>query len=451
MTNKIKEHDYQETYDRLVSDKLFQDQSDTTSKVRSTGLKDFLNLGFPTKRKGNEEWKYTDIRPLVKEKFGSPYEIKRILKPEENSRIKEAIQSVLVGKENSNTSLIFVDGIYQPALSNISEGQSSVQVSSLVDARNESYSSVVDEYISTRSTTDASGFTAMNTAFLDQGAFIHILPKKRQDQFIQVIFVSTDLVSQSFSTPRVLIVAGDDSVSNVIESYASVGENKHFSNAVTEIIVGQGSVLNYTKTQNYNEDTYHVSTTDVEVQANARFTSMNLDIGSTLARNNLNIKMVGEGGLARINGAYVVSRSQHIDNQVVIDHVVGNNDSNELYKGILDGHSRSVFHGSIIVRKKAAGVNANQVDKNLLLSNTAEADTKPAFWVYCDDVRCGHGAACGQIDEDAIFYLMSRGVTEEQAKRILIRAFVAEVIDTVENDTLKEYLQYIVENKLDSL
>ena len=451
MTNKIKEHDYQEAYDRLVNQKLFQDQSDTTSKVRSTGLKDFLSVGFPAKRKGNEEWKYTDIRPIMNDSFESPYEAKKVVNSKEDSLIKDAIESVLVDKENPTTSLIFVDGIYKPDLSNIPAEQSSVEISNLVDARNKSYSSVIDEYISTRSTTDVSGFTAMNTAFLDQGAFIHILPKQKSDQLIQVIFLSTDLVNQSFSIPRVLIVAGNDSVSNVIESYASIGNTKHFSNSVTEIIVGQGSILNYTKTQDYNESTYHVSTTDVEVQANARFSSMNLDIGSRLARNNLNIKMVGEGGLARINGAYVVSRSQHIDNQEIIDHDVGNNDSNEIYKGILDGHSRSVFHGSIIVREKAAGVNANQVDKNLLLSNTAEADTKPAFWVYCDDVRCGHGAACGQIDEDAIFYLMSRGVTEEQAKRILIRAFVAEVIDTVENDTLKEYLQYVVENKLDHL
>ena len=170
-----------------------------------------------------------------------------------------------------------------------------------MDATNKSYSSVIDEYISTRSTTDLSGFTAMNTAFLDQGAFIHILPQHRSDQLIQVIFESTDLVSQSFSVPRVRIVAGTDSVANVIESYVSVGNSKHFSNAVTEIIVGRGSILNYTKTQDYNESTYHVSTTDVEVQANARFSSMNLDIGSGLARNNLNIKMLGEGGLARIN------------------------------------------------------------------------------------------------------------------------------------------------------
>ena len=320
-----------------------------------------------------------------------------------------------------------------------------------MDARKESYSSIIDRYISTKSVTNESGFTAMNTAFLDQGAFIHVLPKQHANEVIQIIFVSTDLVEQSFSTPRVLIVTGDDSVSSVVETYISVGENKHFSNAVTEIIVGPGSILNYTKTQNYNENTYHISTTDVEIEANARFNSMNIDVGSQLGRNNLNIKMLGEGAVSRINGAYVVTRSQHIDNQVVIDHVVGNNDSDEIYKGILDGNSRSVFHGSIIVREKAAGVNANQVDKNLLLSDTAEADTKPAFWVYCDDVRCGHGAACGQIDEDAIFYLMSRGVSEEQAKRILIRAFVAEVIDTVQDDTLKEHLQNLVETKLENL
>ena len=451
MTNLIKEKPYQDAYDRLIVDKLFLDQSDATSRVRSMGLKDFLEKGFPAKRKGNEEWKYTDIRPIINENFDSPYYANNSAKSHESVLVRQAIESALMDKTGSIVSLIFVDGIYSPDLSHVPEDQTAVQVNNLVDARKESYSSIIDRYISTKSVTNESGFTAMNTAFLDQGAFIHVLPKQHANEVIQIIFVSTDLVEQSFSTPRVLIVTGDDSVSSVVETYISVGENKHFSNAVTEIIVGPGSILNYTKTQNYNENTYHISTSDVEIEANARFNSMNIDVGSQLGRNNLNIKMLGEGAVSRINGAYVVTRSQHIDNQVVIDHVVGNNDSDEIYKGILDGNSRSVFHGSIIVREKAAGVNANQVDKNLLLSDTAEADTKPAFWVYCDDVRCGHGAACGQIDEDAIFYLMSRGVSEEQAKRILIRAFVAEVIDTVQDDTLKEHLQNLVETKLENL
>ena len=177
--------------------------------------------------------------------------------------------------------------------------------------------------------------------------------------------------------------------------------------------------------------------------------SVNIDLGGRLVRNNLNVTTAEENSSCKLNGLYMVTGSQHIDNQVIIDHAKPYTTSRELYKGILDGKSRSVFHGSIIVREGAEKVDAHQIDKNLLLSNEAEADTKPAFWIYCDDVKCGHGAACGQMDDTALFYLRSRGIDEKSARRMLTQAFISEIIECIENDTYKSHIDNIVRSMLE--
>ena len=441
---------YEDTFNRLVELDLFKDKSDWVSEIRDDALKSMIDLGFPVNRKGNEDWKYTDIRPIVREAYRSNLELKDPKNRLDDHLIEETINRVLVPESNNGSHMVFVDGQYSERYSSIDSTKDGSVIRHL-QHEDQDDKELIHNHMSRYSDYKTNVFTAMNTAFLDQGAIVNVPDKMIVDSLVQIIFITTDNDQKSFTIPRVLIVTGRDSKISVMETYVSIGKVNHFSNAVTEIIVGPGSVLNYFKNQLYNENTYYISSTDVEVNENASFQSMNLDIGADIGRNNLNIRMIGEGASAKINGAYIVSRSQHIDNQVVIDHVVGHNDSKEIYKGILDGKSRSVFHGSIIVREKAAKVNANQVDKNLLLSDEAEADTKPAFWVYCDDVLCGHGAACGQIDEDAIFYLMSRGIPEKEARNILIRAFVSEVVDTISIESVKEHVHGLISDKLNNL
>ena len=177
--------------------------------------------------------------------------------------------------------------------------------------------------------------------------------------------------------------------------------------------------------------------------------SVNIDLGGRLVRNNLNVTTAEENANCKLNGLYMVTGTQHVDNRVIIDHAKPYTTSRELYKGILDGKSRSVFHGSIIVREGAEKVDAHQIDKNLLLSNEAEADTKPAFWIYCDDVKCGHGAACGQMDDTALFYLRSRGIDENSARRMLTQAFISEIIDCIEDESYRSYIDDIVQSTLE--
>ena len=415
---------------------------DWIAEIRAEALERFQELGLPTQRRGNEEWKYTDIRPLVRQGFSAPQN-------GDGDVPLIDLQALRVGDPTWHR-ITLVDGRYSAELSASDSLPDGVIISNLaegVHAESES----VRAHLTRLADHKEQGFTALNTALAADGAII-ILPRNAMIKNpIQIIYVTTDHVRGMAAMPRTLIIAGEDSSAFIVETHISTSDDAHLTNAVTEITVGAGARINYCKIQQEGEASYNVSTTQVEVNKNATFRSMAIDVGGRLTRNNLNVIMAGEGANSDLRGAYVITRDQHVDNQVIIDHVVGHNDAYEIYKGILDGRSRSVFHGSIIVRPYAAKVNAMQVDKNLLLSNEAEADTKPAFWIYCDDVRCGHGAACGELDDDAMFYLLSRGIGEEEARMLLIRAFVSEVVDAIEEQSVHDHVAALIATKLDNL
>lgn len=435
---------YAEAFHSLKDADGFQSDPSWVLSLRESAFAKFEGLGFPTARRGNEEWKYTDVRPIARHPF------QPVVLVEGKPLDPASLKPFLFDAKNNIARLVFVDGRYVQELSSLSDLPEGVVVSDLAEAM-ATNNGLVRQHLGETADYESQGFTALNTAFVHSGAFIHVPDRVQVEKPVLVLFLASGQVDDVASHPRVLVVTGEDSKLALVERYASLSEGRHFSNAVTEIVTGQGSVVDYYKIQEYNEQTFHVATTQVEVRPNARFTSVNVDIGGDIARNNLTVIMAGERAAATLNGAYIMTRSQHVDNQVIVDHTVGHNDSKEVYKGILDGKSRSVFHGSVIVREHAAKVNANQVDKNLLLSDEAEADTKPAFWIYCDDVRCGHGAACGKIDEDAIFYLMSRGMNEETARSTLIRAFMSEVVDTIKDDSVREHVNGLVVEKLRNL
>ena len=416
------------------------------AEIRAEALDSFRELGLPITRRGNEEYKYTDIRPLVRQGF-SPLQI--IDRDSAVTAPDLDLDQLRTGSSEWHR-VVIVDGRYAPELSSTDGLPDGIAVGSLAEAVHSETDSVRAHLARLADYTEH-GFTALNTALAADGALVLIPRMTAVEQPIQVVYVSTEQTQGAASMPRTLIIAGEDSSAAIVETHVSVADDSHLTNAVTEIVVGAGANISYCKIQQESEATYNVSTTLVEVNENANFRSMAIDIGGRLTRNNLTIIMAGEGGNSDVRGAYVISRDQHVDNQVIVDHVVGHNDMNEIYKGILDGHARSVFHGSIIVRPNAAKVNAMQVDKNLLLSNDAEADTKPAFWIYCDDVRCGHGAACGNLDEDAMFYLRSRGIEEEEARMMLIRAFVSEVVDAIQEQSIHDHVAALIATKLDNL
>lgn len=411
--------------------------------IREEALESFRELGLPITRRGNEEWKYTDIRPLVRQGFAAPSF------SEDDAPAALDLEALNVGDAEWRR-VVVVDGRYSAELSALDGLPDGVVIGSLAEGVH-SNTDAVRAHLARLADYTEHGFTALNTALAADGALI-LLPRMTAiEQPIQVVYVSTERTQGTASMPRTLVIAGEDSSAAIVETHVSLSDDAHLTNAVTEIVVGAGANISYCKVQQETEATYNVSTTLVEVSENATFRAMAIDIGGRLTRNNLTIIMAGEGSNSDVRGAYIITRDQHVDNQVIVDHLVGHNDMNEIYKGILDGHARSVFHGSIIVRPDAAKVNAMQVDKNLLLSNDAEADTKPAFWIYCDDVRCGHGAACGNLDEDAMFYLRSRGIEEEEARMMLIRAFASEVVDAIQEPSIHEHVAALIADKLDNL
>ena len=409
-------------------------------RFRKAAIDSFRSLGFPTARRGNEEWKYTDVGAIAK----APFQAALVSEP---TKVEAGVLERFTFGEAGWSRLVFLDGMYAQGLSSVSSLPGGARVLNMAEAM-AAAPDLVEPHLAKYADHGANGFTALNTAFVHDGAFVHIPDGVLVDQPVHLLFLSTSGEEERASHPRVLIVAGKDSKATIVESYGGLSRGRYFTNAVTEVVVGAGARVDYYKIQRQSEKAFHITTTQVALERDSNFSSMNIDLGGGVARNNLNVIMGDEGSSCVLKGLYLVTGSQHVDNQVIVDHAKPYTTSREVYKGILDGKSRSVFHGSIVVREGAVKVNANQVDKNLLLSDQAEADTKPAFWVYCDDVKCGHGAACGQIDETALFYLRSRGLDERAARGMLTRAFAGEIIDAIENELVREHVDGLVQDML---
>ena len=406
--------------------------------LRKAALSRFRELGFPTARRGNEEWKYTDVGPIARVPVQPAASAPQLT----SSDVEQASFG-----EPHWPQLVFVNGRYDGRLSTLDSLPDGVTASNLSDAM-QSTPDLVQQHLARYADYESNAFAALNTAFVHDGAFVHIPKGVQVEDPIRLLFLTTADNEETVAHPRVLIVAGEDSRATVIESYKGISDGQYFTNAVSEVLVGAGAKMDYYKVQRQSHQAYQITTTDVALDRNGSFASVNIDMGARLTRNNLNLLTLDQDCSCTLDGFYMVNGSQHVDNQVIIDHAKPYTTSRELYKGILDGRSRSVFHGSIIVREGAVKVNANQVDKNLILSDQAEADTKPAFWIYCDDVKCGHGAACGQMDPNALFYLRSRGIDEQTAKSLLTRAFLAEVISSIGNDVFRSQIDALVQDTL---
>ena len=410
-------------------------------ELRNKAKENFRQLGFPTQRRGNEEWKYTDLAPVVKTPFEMPPSSSQEVIFEATANLKG------FGKPHWNR-LVFVNGKYEEQLSVVKDLPDNVQVVDFNKASPKDYDLII-KHLGKYSNCHKNAFNALNTAFLDNGAFISVPDDVVINDPIEILFLSDGIQKDVFIQPRILVLVGKNSKVSIVESYNGVEDTRYFNNAVTELVVGQNANLDYYKIQTQSRKSFHITNTEIVLGKDSTFSSINIDLGGKLVRNNLNLLTDEEGSSSVLNGLYLVNGTQHVDNQVIIDHAKPHTTSRELYKGILDGKSKSVFHGSIIVRKGAYKVNAHQVDKNLLLSDKAEAYTKPAFWVYCDDVLCGHGAACGQMDENALFYLRSRGIDELSAKSLLTLAFVSEVIQSIKNEHLRKEINDMVHSRLE--
>ncbi len=400
--------------------------------LRRQAFDRFSQLGFPTARKGNEAWKYTSVAPIASRTFDYDAAV-------DADGVDLASIAARAPWDESWPRLVFVNGRYSQRLSWLPSAVPGLHIANLAEAV-AGDRVVAEPYLAQLARFDDDGFTALNTAFLRDGAFIHVADGVSLGSPVHVVFVATARPEPTVSHSRCLIVAERNSRLQVVESFISLTDSAYFTNAVTEIVAGEGSSIEHHKVQLEGAAAFHVGTIEVRQAKDSAFTSTSVAAGGALARTNLTVLLDGPGSACTLNGLSFTTGSQHVDNSTSIDHIKPHTTSRQYYKGVLDGRSKAVFGGRVRVLEGAVKSDAVQADKNLILSQGAEVDTKPSLEIYTDDVKASHGATAGELDEDAMFYLMSRGIDDETARGMLVRGFATEIIDTVSIKPLHAFL-----------
>ena len=401
--------------------------------TRQAAISRFSELGFPTTR--DEDWRFTSVAPIAQSSFKLPQDGRVAL----SSREIEPFS--FPGLACSR--LVFVNGRYSPELSSIGTLPDGVTLGSLAWFLDNDPGRV-EPHLARYADYQQDAFTALNTAFLQDGVFAHIPGRTVLPEPLHLLYVSTADGDPIITHPRNLILLDEDSHATIVEDYVSLGGGMHFSNVVTEAVVGQNGVLSHYRIERENTQAFNISTLRFQQNRSSNVTSHSLLLGGALVRNNVHPVMAGEGCDCLLNGLFMAAGRQHMDNYMKVEHVSPHCNSRQFYHGILDGHSRGVFHGRIIVHKDAQKTDAKQTNRNLLLSEDAQIDTKPQLEIHADDVKCTHGATIGQIDEDAIFYLRSRGIAEESARSLLLFAFAGECLQRMKIEPIRKHLEALV-------
>jgi Fe-S cluster assembly protein SufD len=405
--------------------------------LRASAFARFSAVGFPTLR--DEDWRFTSLAPLTRTSF-------RLARGSENRfTVSDLVQWRM---EGAAARLVFVDGRFEPGLSNWSALPKGTTVNGLakeIAAQPDSIAKHLGRYLDTQ----RDPFCALNTAFAEDGAYIHIGRGVVVEQPIHLLFVTASNSTPAMTHPRNLIVVEDQAQVTIIEDYVSHGDSAPaFSNAATELVAGESANVQHIMIEREHLQTFNISTLRIEQARSANVASHSVLLGGALVRNNVHPVLNGEGGECLINGLFIGAGRQHLDNYMLVEHVRPHCASRQFYNGILDDQAHGVFHGRIVVHKDAQKTDAKQTNRNLLLNDDAQIDTKPQLEIYADDVKCTHGATIGQIEENALFYLRSRGIDEPEARRLLLEAFAGECIERLNPGPAREYTESIVFQRL---
>ena len=409
-------------------------QPEWVRHIRNDAWGRFAALGFPTARRGNEKWKYTNVAPIAKRGFEYPFHL------EGDEANPEAI-SRMGPWDASWVSLVFIDGHYSGTLA-ATPHANGIRATNLAEAIASAGSDqeVARGHLARYADSHDDAFVALNTAFVRDGAYIHVPQGHTAQSPLHLLYVATNRAHSTASHPRILVVAAPHSKLTVVESYLGLSRSASLTNAVTEIVVEEGAQVEHYRLLLDSPESFHVGTTRVHQGQDSAFFSASLSQGAALTRNDLTVTLDAPGSSCTLNGLYMTTGTEHIDNYINIDHAKPNTTSRLYYKGILDGKSKAVFGGTILVREDAQKADAQQSDKNLLLSEGAEVDSKPSLLIYADDVKCGHGATAGHVDEDTIFYLRSRGLDLKTARRLLVHGFANEILETLQLEPFRAYV-----------
>jgi len=405
--------------------------------LRLSAITRFEELGFPTTK--NEDWHFTSVAPIAEREF-EPLVGRGVV----TGVSRADLAPFTFGGDDWHT-LVFLNGRFNAALSGTTSLPDGVSVMPIARAYDE-LPLLLEQHLGRIASIDAHTFTALNTAFINDGAVVHVSKDVAVEKPIHLLFVSDAGATNGVAQPRNLIVLDRFAKATVMESYAALpgAKGEYFTNAVTEAVLADGATLTHLKLQRESELAYHVGTFDVRQGRDSHLVSFSFAIGGALSRTNVYTELRGEGCGATLNGLYLGDGTQHIDHQTRIEHVEPNCYSRELYKGILDGSAHGVFNGKVFVHPAAQKTDGKQTNNTLLLSEKAQIDTKPQLEIFADDVKCTHGATVGRLDETALFYMKSRGVNARTARELLTYAFAADVLETIELKAVKEGLETAV-------
>jgi Fe-S cluster assembly protein SufD len=403
-------------------------------RQRTDALDAFAQRGFPTRR--DEEWKYTSVAAFEQHAFAATADNRGA------ANAAAAMQRIALGNDDGCL-LVFHNGRYAPELSLLGQLPAGAQIGSLADALNQN-PEALQPWLATETPTSAFGL--LNTAFMSDGAFVHLERGTVLPAPVHLLFLST--VANGASHVRNLVVAEEGAQATVIEHYAGVDGTVYFTNAVTQIHAAASASIEHHKLQQEAADAFHIAGIHALQQRDSRLESHSFSLGAALARNDITTMFAAPGCDATLNGLYLVGGRQHVDHHTRVDHRMPNGTSRENYRGVLDGASHGVFNGKVIVHPGAQKTNAFQANHNLLLSRDAEIDTKPQLEIFADDVKCNHGATVGQLDANQLFYLRSRGVDETVARNMLVHAFAHDVIERIRVVALRTRLEQILLDRL---
>jgi Fe-S cluster assembly protein SufD len=408
-------------------------------QLRQQGFARFSEAGFPTTR--NEDWRFTNASAITQTPFHLARNGHSLPSPKDIHPFRIA---------GVDCQLVFIDGRFAPELSSIGQLPGGVTVGSL-RAELRRNPGAIEKYLGRYLNLERDAFGALNTAFLEDGAYVHVSKGVVLESPVAVLLVSTEFDSPTVSHPRNLIVVDENAQATIVEDYVSLGGGQAFCNTVTELVAADHAVVSHYMIEREHTRAFNVSTLRIQQGRAADVASHSVLLGGALVRNNVHPVLAGEGGECLINGLFIGNGRQHLDNYMLVEHASPHCGSRQFYNGILDGHAHGVFHGRIIVHKDAQKTDAKQTNRNLLLSDSAQIDTKPQLEIYADDVKCTHGATIGQIEENALFYLRSRGIDETTARRLLLVAFASECMDRMKEGPVRAHIESLIHDQAQRL
>jgi Fe-S cluster assembly protein SufD len=403
--------------------------------IRKKAIDTFEEKGFPTKKE--EDWKYTSLNAIINKDYS--------ISPKVDKEVKyEKVREYFLHDIDSYK-IVFIDGVFSSFLSKTTHDGLDVCLLSSVLSK-QKYKAIIEAYYNKIASKDS--ITSLNTAFAKEGAYINIPNNKEVDKPIEIINFSTGNETALMMQPRNLIIVGENTHVQIIERHQSLSDNAVFTNSVTEIFAEKRAYLDFYKIQNDKENASLIDNTFIHQEQNSNCNVHTFSLGGKITRNNLNFSQNGEHCDSTLKGVTILKAKQHVDHNTLVNHISPNCESHQDYKGLYADSSTGVFNGRVIVEKEAQKINAFQKNNNILIDDNATVNAKPQLEIFADDVKCSHGCTIGQFDEDALFYIRSRGIGLKEAQALLMYAFANTVLETVKIPELKRRINKLIAEKI---